>query len=169
MSLSVYPTEGSGKTCTKIKETAHTLGGYTECEPLKARHGIIHPRRERVVSHLLYVTSLPDFSVQMKAKRFLQCCLSLCNERHRKNKKNSANDVHCELFFNIIYFCFMIYTELPMGINRINDSFFIFLFSNVGHLLSAAKVRNENEKWKKQYDHFFHFTEFEVFRSRAFG
>ena len=56
-----------------------------------------------------------------------------------------------------------------MGINRINDSFFIFLFSNVGHLLSAAKVRNENEKRKKQYDHFFHFTDFEVFRSRACG
>ena len=36
VSLSVYPTEGSGKTRTKIKETAHTLGGYTGCEPMMA-------------------------------------------------------------------------------------------------------------------------------------
>jgi len=38
VSLSVYPTEGSGKTCTKIKETAHTLGGYIGCEPILAAH-----------------------------------------------------------------------------------------------------------------------------------
>ena len=98
VSLSVYPTEGSGKTCTKIKETAHTLGGYIGCEPMTARHGIFQPRRERVHIHLLYVSSLPDFSVQMKAKRFL-LCLSPFIERHRKYKKNLANDVHCELFF----------------------------------------------------------------------
>ena len=76
VSLSVYPTEGSGKTCTKIKETAHTLGGYIGREPMMAAQDIFQPRRERVVSHLLYVSSLPDFSVQMKAKRFL-LCLSL--------------------------------------------------------------------------------------------
>jgi hypothetical protein len=86
MSLSVYPTEGSGKTSKEIKETAHTLGGYTGSEPLKARHGIIHPRRVRVVSHLLYVPSLPNFSVQMKAKRFLLSCRPLLNDT--ANKKN---------------------------------------------------------------------------------
>ncbi len=48
VSLSVYPTEGSGKTCKEIKETAHTLGGYTECEPMMAAQGIFLPRRERV-------------------------------------------------------------------------------------------------------------------------
>ncbi|MBP3573753.1 MAG: hypothetical protein J6J71_04005 [Prevotella sp.] len=45
VSLSVYPTEGSGKTCTKIKETAHTLGGYIGCEPMTTRHGIFQPRK----------------------------------------------------------------------------------------------------------------------------
>ena len=81
VSLSVYPTEGSGKTCTKIKETAHTLGGYTGCEPMMATQGIFQPRRERVHNHLLYVSSLPDFSVQMKAKRFLcyVCRKSFCD------------------------------------------------------------------------------------------
>jgi len=28
-------------------------------------------KKERVINHLFYVESLPDFSVQMKAKRFL--------------------------------------------------------------------------------------------------
>ena len=71
MSLSVYPTEGSGKTCTKIKETAHTLGGYIGCEPRMATQVIFQPRRERVHLTSALRESLPDFSVQMKAKRFL--------------------------------------------------------------------------------------------------
>ncbi len=61
VSLSVYPTEGSGKTRTKIKETAHTLGGYTGCEPMMATQRILQPRRERVVSHLLYVEVYQTF------------------------------------------------------------------------------------------------------------
>ena len=61
VSLSVYPTEGSGKTCTKIKETAHTLGGYTGCEPMMATQGIFLPRRERVHNHLLYVEVYQTF------------------------------------------------------------------------------------------------------------
>jgi len=61
VSLSVYPTEGSGKTCKEIKETAHTLGGYTECEPMMAAQGIILPRRERVTLHLLYVKVYQTF------------------------------------------------------------------------------------------------------------
>lgn len=50
VSLSVYPTEGSGKTCKEIKETAHTLGGYIGREPMMAAQDIFHPRRERVHS-----------------------------------------------------------------------------------------------------------------------
>jgi len=61
VSLSVYPTEGSGKTCKEIKETAHTLGGYTGCEPMMAAQGIILPRRERVTLHLLYVKVYQTF------------------------------------------------------------------------------------------------------------
>ena len=61
VSLSVYPTEGSGKTCTKIKETAHTLGGYIGCEPIMATHRIFRPRRERVHIHLLYVEVYQTF------------------------------------------------------------------------------------------------------------
>jgi len=61
VSLSVYPTEGSGKTCTKIKETAHTLGGYIGCEPRMAAQGIFQPRRERVINHLLYVEVYQTF------------------------------------------------------------------------------------------------------------
>lgn len=118
MSLSVYPTEGSGKTCTKIKETAHTLGGYIRCEPMTTRHGIFQPRKERVVSHLLYVSSLPDFSVQMKAKRFLQC-LSPIAERCSKDKKYLANNAQCGLYFNKIYFSVCICTLPPLDINRI--------------------------------------------------
>ena len=98
VSLSVYPTEGSGKTCTKIKETAHTLGGYTGCEPTKAAHSKFPPRRERVHIHLLYVSSLPDFSVQMKAKRFL-LCLSLISERHRKYKNYLAKTFCVSRYF----------------------------------------------------------------------
>jgi len=44
VSLSVYPTEGSGKTCKKIIETAHTLGGYIGCEPIMAAQEITLPR-----------------------------------------------------------------------------------------------------------------------------
>ena len=36
VSLSAYLTEGSGKTRKEIKETAHTLDGYIECEPMRA-------------------------------------------------------------------------------------------------------------------------------------
>lgn len=50
VSLSVYPTEGSGKTCKEIKETAHTLGGHIGREPMMAAQDIFHPRRERVHS-----------------------------------------------------------------------------------------------------------------------
>ena len=49
VSLSVYPTEGSGKTCTKIKETAHTLGGYIGCEPMMATQRIL-PTKEGTYS-----------------------------------------------------------------------------------------------------------------------
>jgi len=49
VSLSVYPTEGSGKTCTKIKETAHTLGGYIGCKPTMATQGNI-PTKEGTCS-----------------------------------------------------------------------------------------------------------------------
>ena len=45
-----YLTEGSGKTCKEIKETAHTLGGYLGCEPIMASQVIFLPRRERVHS-----------------------------------------------------------------------------------------------------------------------
>ena len=61
VSLSVYPTEGSGKTCTKIKETAHTLGGHIGCEPIMGTHRIFQPRRERVHIHLLYVEVYQTF------------------------------------------------------------------------------------------------------------
>jgi len=61
VSLSVYPTEGSGKTCKEIKETAHTLGGYIGCKPTMATQGIFQPRRERVHKHLLYVKVYQTF------------------------------------------------------------------------------------------------------------
>jgi len=54
VSLSVYPTEGSGKTRKKIIETAHTLGGYIGCEPIMATQNYPTKRR-RVVNHLFYV------------------------------------------------------------------------------------------------------------------
>jgi len=49
VSLSVYPTEGSGKTCKEIKETAHTLGGYIRCRPRMATQGNI-PTKEGTCS-----------------------------------------------------------------------------------------------------------------------
>jgi len=61
VSLSVYPTEGSGKTCKEIKETAHTLGGHIGCEPMMTTQGIFQPRRERVTLHLLYVQVYQTF------------------------------------------------------------------------------------------------------------
>ena len=56
-----YPTEGSGKTCKEIKETAHTLGGYLGHEPIGTQHKIFLPRRNVFTQHLLYVKVYQTF------------------------------------------------------------------------------------------------------------
>ena len=120
--------------------------------------------------------SLPDFSVQMKAKRFLQC-LSPITERYCKDKKYLANYVQCGLYFYIFYRNIWIWTLPPVEVtcnwevqsaiavvsrpqkanNNIIRFIITFLFRGLYFQLSA-KVGISNEKWKKRRDHFFHFT-----------
>ena len=76
----------------------------------------------------------------MSATDFLPRC---------KYKKNLANDVHCELYF-LQKYAFLLNLVTPyhffLHYRDIICSLYTFL---------RAKIRNNDEKWKKQCDHFF--------------